>query len=287
MNKLSKIALITCSNSSVDYFEEFKDVYVLRSDINFSNGDTFADYTEIDAKTFYEHLIKNKNEDVPKTSYMTYGRMVELFTKLKNDGYTEGLAIVISSNLSGLYSASQQAAKEAGFNLTVYDSKTVAYAQFYMVKVAKEMIEDGKSVEEIVLTLNQVRDNNKVNFAVETLLYLVKNGRLSKLSGLFGTLLKIKPVLTIDAEGKVVNIEKIKTFKKALNVIIDMYFEETENKHCITHISHAHNDAAVEYIKMRIKEKYPNREIETTYLSPVVGAHAGPGAVGLGYILIN
>src|SRR5690554_2338393 len=181
---------------------------------------------------------------------MTYGRMVELFTKLKNDGYTEGLAIVISSNLSGLYSASQQAVKEAGFNLTVYDSKTVAYAQFYMVKVAKEMIEDGKSVEEIVLTLNQVRDNNKVNFAVETLLYLVKNGRLSKLSGLFGTLLKIKPVLTIDAEGKVVNIEKIKTFKKALNVIIDMYCEETENKHSVTHISHAHNDAAVEYIKM-------------------------------------
>ena len=110
-------------------------------------------------------------------------------------------------------------------------------------------------------------------FAVDTLLYLVKNGRLSRLSGTLGTMLKIKPLLTINKEGAVETVEKIKTSPKALQRVLDKYFEETKDLNVLTYISHAHNDEAVKFFTEAIHKVYPKRKIVSSYLTPVVGAH--------------
>jgi DegV family protein with EDD domain len=123
-------------------------------------------------------------------------------------------------------------------------------------------------------------------FAVDTLLYLVKNGRLSKLSGTLGTMLQLKPLLVIGDNGKVETLEKIRTVHKAHKRVLEKYIEDTKDSNVVTYISHAHADDYVEWFVEEIKKVYPNREVVVAYLTPVVGAHTGPKGIGIGYIKI-
>lgn len=279
---MSKTAVIVCSNSAIDYLDYPKDIHVFRSKIHFGN-ETYNDFVEIDAKTFYERLAKNP-EDVPKTSYETVGNMIETLNNLKKKGYDEALVITIARPLSGMHDALLNMKDEVDLKLTVFDSKILAYPESFMALTAHEMFSKGHSMDEVLKKLTFIQENNKLYFTVETLLYLVKNGRLSKLQGTLGTFLKIKPLLTFNADGGIETLEKIRTFNKALKRIVELYLEETKDENVITFISHAHNDQVVETLSKMIHEVYPERKIISAYLTPVVGAHAGPGSFALGYI---
>lgn len=280
---MTKKAVLVCSNAGLDYLDYPKDITILRSVIHFGTEETYDDFIEMDAKTFYERIDKDPNT-VPKTSYVSIGRMQEEFDRLLEEGYEEALIITIAKPLSGLYDALLNQARNAKLKITVFDSKTIAYGEAFQALEAHRLFDEGYSVKQVTKILENIRDNNKIFFAVDTLKYLVKNGRLTKLQGTLGTLLKIKPVLSFDEDGKVITLEKIKTSPKAINRIIEMYLDETKNKNVLTYLSHAHNDSAVEYITKEINKIYPERKIISSYLTPVVGAHTGPKAIGIGYI---
>ncbi|HHT55090.1 MAG TPA: DegV family protein [Acholeplasma sp.] len=285
----TKKAVLVCSNAGLDYLTYPKDIVILRSVIHFGTDETYNDFVEMDAKTFYERIAKEPN-NVPKTSYVSIGKMHEEFEKLIENGYKEALIITIAKPLSGLNEALELQAKEFEdkIKITVFDSKTIAYAEAYQALEAHRLLnEEGYEISEVVDVLKQIRENNKWFFAVDTLKYLVLNGRLSRLQGTLGTLLKIKPLLSFDEDGRVETLEKIKTTPKALRRVLDKYFEATKDKNVLTYISHAHNDEAVDYFIKEIKAVYPNREVVSSYLTPVVGAHTGPKAIGIGYIDLN
>ncbi len=282
-----KTAVLVCSNAGLDYFDFPKDIRILRSVIHFPNDDqVYEDYVGMDAETFYDRISK-KPDDVPKTSYVSVGTMIDIFKELEDEGYEEALVITISGQLSGLHEAVKRTAGSEDVNLdvTVFDSKTLAYAEAYMALEAHRMFQAGKAMDDVLRVLAFIRDNNHVYFAVDTLLYLVKNGRLSKFSGMAGTMLKLKPLLTIDEIGKVVSLEKIRTTPKAQQRVLEKYFEETEGLDVITYIAHAHTNETALRFKKIIQEKYPQRQVEIAYLTPVVGAHTGPKAIGVGYII--
>jgi len=281
-----KKAVLVCSNAGLDYLDYPNDMVILRSVIHFGTTESYDDFVELNAKDFYERIDKNPN-DVPKTSYISIGRMQEEFEKLVEKGYKEALIITIAKPLSGLNDALKLQAKnfEDKIKITVFDSKTIAYGQAFQALEAYRLLnEEGYEMDEVINVLEQIRSNNKIYFAVETLKYLVLNGRLSKLSGTIGTLLKIKPLLSFDEDGRVVTLEKIKTMPRALKRVLELYLEETKDKNVLTYISHAHNDEAVKYFIEEINKIYPERKVITSYLTPVVGAHTGPKAIGLGYI---
>ncbi|PKK94347.1 MAG: hypothetical protein CVV61_00145 [Tenericutes bacterium HGW-Tenericutes-6] len=280
---MAKIAILTCSNAGLDYLAYPKDIEILRSVIHFGTEETYDDYVEMDAKTFYERISKDP-DDIPKTSYVSPGRMTEIFEKLEKDGYDEAIVITISSKLSGLFEAVKRVGSEMNIKVTAFDSKTLAYGEAFMVLEAHRMAEKGAQTKEIIARLEKIRDNNKVFFAVDTLLYLVKNGRLSKLQGTLGTMLQMKPLLSIDDEGKVTTLEKIRTIHKAHQRVVEKYVEETQGKNVLTFISHAHADEYVDWFKNQVNLVFPEREVVVAYLTPVVGAHTGPKALGLGYI---
>ncbi len=281
---MSKVAILTCSNAGLDYLDYPKDIEILRSVIHFGNDESFNDYVDMDAKTFYER-IKANPDDIPKTSYVSIGHMIEVFESLRDKGYDQALVITISAKLSGLNEAVKRAGDEVdGLEVTSFDSKTLAYAEAFMVLEAHRLADEGKTVKDIVSHLEKIRENNKVFFAVDTLLYLVKNGRLSKLQGTLGTMLQLKPLLSIDSEGKVETLEKIRTTHKAQARVLEKYYEETKDKNVITYISHAHADEYVTHFVEEINKVYPDRKVIVAYLTPVVGAHTGPKALGLGYI---
>ncbi len=283
---MKKIAILACSNAGLDYLDYPKDIRILRSVIHFGTDESYNDFIDMDAKTFYERIKKDPN-DIPKTSYVSIGKMIETFDDLEKEGYEEALVIVISSELSGLYEAVKRTASEVNIKVTAFDSKTLAYGQAYMVLEAHRLAEKGKSVNEIVKHLEKIRDHDMIYFAVDTLLYLVKNGRLSKLQGTLGTMLQLKPLLFIGDSGKVETLEKIRTTHKAHMRVLDKYIEDTKDKHVITYISHAHADDYVDWFKTKIKEAFPKREVVVAYLTPVVGAHTGPKGIGIGYIEIE
>jgi DegV family protein with EDD domain len=281
----NKIAVVACSNACLDYFDHPYDIRILRSTLHLGDED-YLDYIDISAEDFYNRLESDKNI-FPSSSYMPLGQMIELFEGLVKDGYNQCIVVSISANMSGIYNTAQIASRDVeGLETFVFDSKTVAYPQAKMALRACEMIEEGKEVPEILKELEYIRDNNNIYFGVHTLTYLVKNGRLSNASGFIGNAMKIKPILSIDKEGKVITFEKIRTFHKAMDRILELYFEETKGKDVETFIIHANNQETYDYMTQKIREERdPNCTPFNMPLTAVVGAHSGPKTIGLGYYI--
>jgi len=280
-----KIAVITCSNACLDYMDHDSNIRVFRSSVHFGD-ETYLDYTDITADEFYRKLEDDKSI-FPSTSFFPLGEMIELYEGLVKEGYTKALVISISSHMSGIYNASLLAAKEVDdLDVTVFDSKTVAYPEAKMVILANEMVKDGKDIPEILKEIEYIRDNNKIYFAVHTLAYLVKNGRLSNASGFIGSALKIKPVLTVSKEGKVETFEKIRTFQKAVDRVLKLYYDETKGLDVEPFVIHANNPEVRDYLIKVLKENDPElKDVVSVPLTAVVGAHAGPKTIGLGYYI--
>lgn len=280
----NKIAVIACSNACLDYFDHKYDIKIFRSTLHLGEED-YLDYIDISADDFYKRLEEDKSV-FPSSSYMPLGQMIEIYEDLVKEGYNQAIVVSISSEMSGIYNTAQIAAREVeGLEVTVFDSKTVAYPEAKMALTACEMIEEGKQVPEVIKELEYIRDNNKIYFGVHTLTYLVKNGRLSNASGFIGNTLRIKPILTITKDGKVETVEKIRTFHKAVELILEKYFTETEGLNVEPFIVHANNPEIRDYMTKRILEKDPKAEVFDMPLTAVVGAHGGPKTIGLGYYI--
>ncbi len=280
-----KNAVIVCSNSGIDYIKHDYDIPVFRSVINF-DSESYDDFTEIKAEDFYKRIEIDKSA-FPTTAYVSIGKMVETFNDLKSKGYTGVVVITISKQLSGLNAAILLAAEEVSdFEVVSYDSKSLAYPQVYMALEASKMFSESKSMEEVLKKLDYIRDNNHLIFSVDTLEFLIKNGRLSKVAGAVANLMSIRPLLHIDKEGKVAPLDKTRTSKKARQLMVDLFLKEIEGKDVVVYISHASAGEYVDEVKQKVFEARPDiKEITDVFLTPVVGAHCGPRAISLGYII--
>ncbi len=282
---MNKIGLVVCGNSGIDYMKLDYPVKVLRSTLNLG-GKEYEDFVDITAEEFYKTIDANPDIDV-STSQTSTGRIAQVYQELKDEGYKEILVVVISSKLSGTYQGAILA-KEMVDDVHIYviDSKSVSYGEAYMILEAIRMIKEDKALVEIIDHLERIRDHIKIYVLVDTLKYLVKNGRLSAANGFIGTLLKIKPLLHIQSDGTLVPFEKIRTTHKAQSRLIEIINNDIHEKNVIMFVVYTNNKEKAEEIKGLISKKNPNVQIELVPLTPVVGAHAGPGTIAVGYILI-
>ena len=282
---MSKIGILVCGNSGIDYIKHDFDIPVLRS-ILFVGDKEYEDFVDITASEFYQRLIDDPSL-VPSTAQIATGVAHEKYLAMLEKGYDELLVITLSDHLSGTYAGCVLAANMIeDAKITVFDSKTVSYPEAKMALDAAKMAQEGKSLEEIIEHLEFIRDNSMIWFSVETLRYLVKNGRLSGAAGFMGSLMKIKPMLEVTKEGKVESIEKIRTSTKATIRIIEKFLQEVEGKDVEAFIINTNNDKRVQFVADEVLKVRPDiRNINVYPLTPVVGAHAGPGTVGIGYIL--
>lgn len=284
---MKKTKVIVCSNSGIDYIKHNYDIEVFRSIVQYSEEEKYDDYTEISAEDFYKRLITDKNS-FPHTAYVSPGKMIETFEKAKKDGYDSALVITIAKPLSGLYNAVELYKKEVdGFDVTVYNSRCLSYPEALMALEAAKMFKEGKSMKDVLNRLDYIRDNNHFYVSVDTLEYLIKNGRLSRVSGMLANMLSIRPLLDLDEEGKVRTLEKIRTAKAARKRMIDKFLEAIEKKDVIPFIVHAAAEKAkIDEVRSSVLAIRPDlKEINDYLLTPVVGAHTGPETVCLGYIL--
>ncbi len=281
---MKKLGLMVCTNSAIDYIDHDIDVRVVRSTILLGDNE-YVDYEELTADKFYDKLEENPSL-FPKTAMPSTGKMLEFYQALKDEGCDTILFVTISSQMSGIYSNAIIASRMIeGVDIHVFDSKSVGYIECKLIFTAHEGYLAGKSIEEIIEDLEYIRDNNKIYFAVSDLRYLVKNGRLSNAQAFMANILKIKPLLEINKEGKVVSIEKIRTFKSAVNRVIEKFLEETENIDVTPFIIHANNPETAQFVREKVLEFRPvYKDIPDYLLTPAVGAHSGPKAITIGYI---
>lgn len=286
---MNKIKVVLCSNSGIDYVDHPYDIEVFRSIVQYSADEKYDDFTEISAETFYSRLINDKAA-FPHTAYVTPGHMIEVFEQAKEDGYKGALVIVIAKPLSGLHDAVKLIGSQVDdFDVRVYNSCTISYPQALMGIEAARMFSEDKSIEEVIKRLDYIRDNHKFYVAVDTLEYLIKNGRLSRIAGAFANMLKIRPVLQLDKEGRVETLEKVRTSTGARKRIVELFLEDIKGKKVIPFISHAYaSNEVLDGICQSIMASRPDiTEIKKYPLTPVVGAHTGPGAVALGYLIVE
>lgn len=280
-----KIGLVICGNSGVDYMKLDYPVKMIRSTLNV-NGEEYEDYVDIQAKDFYNMVVENPNIDV-STSQTSTGKIASVYEELKEEGYTDVIVIVISSKLSGTYQGAILAKELVrDINVYVFDSRSVSYGQAYLALEAIRLIKEGKKTVEIINHLERIRDRIYIYVLVDTLKFLVKNGRLSATSGFIGTLLKIKPLLHIQKDGSLVPYEKIRTRQKAQSRLIEIIEEKIREKNVILFIAYTNNLDNAEQLKAELQRIRKDVPIELVPLTPVVGAHAGPGTLGIGYIEI-
>lgn len=280
-----KIGISTDVNAGLDYVSNPYDIKVLRSSVNME-GQVYIDGIDIRADEFYEKLSKvEKKEDIPSTSAPALGDIYDLFDYYVENGYTHIIHFPISFALSATGSTVKQVSEEYKdkLNVTVIDTKAACFIQGYLAMNAAKMASEGATPEEIVARSNYLIEHRSIFFVVDSLDYLVKNGRLSGATGLIGNLLKIKPILELNDEGKIVQFEKIKTTKKARQRVVELVLDYIkEEKNVKVMLFHTLALEAAEELKQLVHEARPDiKDIEIHYVTPAVGAHIGCGVAGI------
>ena len=280
-----KIGISTDVNAGLDYINNPYDIKVLRSSVNME-GQVYVDGIDNRADEFYDKLSKvEKKEDIPSTSAPALGDIYDLFDYYVENGYTHIIHFPISFALSATGSTVKQVSEEYKdkLNVTVIDTKAACFIQGYLAMNAAKMASEGATPEEIVARSNYLIEHRSIFFVVDSLDYLVKNGRLSGATGLIGNLLKIKPILELNNEGKIVQFEKIKTTKKARQRVVELvldYIKDAENVKVM--LFHTLALEVVEELKQSVQEARPDiKDIEIHYVTPAVGAHIGCGVAGI------
>lgn len=280
---MNKIAIISDCNAGLDYVEGGNQIPVLRSVINFGE-EHYVDGIDIKADEFYLKL--NETGIIPSTSAPTVGEAMTLIEKLIDEGYTDVIMYSISYQLSSIGQMVANLQSEyPNINIHVVDTKAAAYMQGFLAMDAKRMVYEGRTVREILDRSYYLIDNSHAYFIVDDLSYLVKNGRLSGAQGFLGGLLKIKPVLELNKEGKIVSKEKIKTHRKAVERALSLFLDEIgghKNLKVLVFHTQREDDAnqIIEHLKAQLGE---NTDIELHTVTPAVGAHIGCGILGFGY----
>ncbi len=273
------------STSCLDYYKEPHDVDIIRIKL-LDHGKELLDGTEITADDFYARLRKEPSW-IPKTSQPAIGELVNYFEELAKKGFKEAFVTTLSKELSGSYNAVKQAAElvKDQIKVTVYDTKTVCFSEGYIALEADRLFKVGKKTEEVIEKLNQLRDNNTIFFAVDDLTQLYNNGRLSGAQAFFGKLLKIKPILQVQGNGKIVSIEKTRNIKNALKSITNHVKEYTKDREFFAHIVYAGNPDLKAYFEEVLQAELGLSGLYEAPSTPVVGAHIGPDVVGIGVFL--
>ena len=240
----------------------------------------------MDHKTYYDKMRAGAH---PTTSALNEFVYLEYFEPILAEG-NDLLFIAFSSQLSAtinaIYSAREQLLeKYPERQFIVVDTLSISGPQTLLVIKAHEMYKAGASIEEVAAWLEENKLRAQAWFTVDDLVYLKRGGRVSPAAAAIGTLLDLKPILTETCEGKLAAAEKVRGRRKALNYIVDKAVENiVDPKESIALVLHADVPAEAERLRDMTAAKLPDLTLRIENVGPVIGAHAGPGALALCFI---
>jgi DegV family protein with EDD domain len=244
-------------------------------------GKSYLSGVDLQPEEFYRLL--SRTEAFPTTSQPSAGEFAELYRQLaKQDANI--LSIHVSSGLSGTINAARTGAKmvpEA--NITFFDSLTLSCPLGWQVEAAARAVQLSWDIDRILQRLEAIRQQATGVFTLPLLKYLIHGGRISHLKGLVASLLNIKPIISVDKiSGKYISLGQEVTLKRAIHKMADLITETfAEGSRLRIQMLHANNLEGLEILRHRLDQLFKCQYLPSTSIAPVLGAHTGPGLVGL------
>ncbi len=275
---MNKIALIT--DSSCDLTKEIISKYNIRVvplRIIYKDRE-YIDRVNIEPQEVYDNLTK----EIPTTSMPSMQDIDDAFSAVEHEGYTHVIAITISSGLSGTFNTVKLVSENHPNLIScIFDSKTLSAGLGALVVECGNLIAEGKAFEEIVNTLPSIKERISVYYVLETLEYLKKGGRIGKVAGTIGELLNLKPIISVDDEGKYFTYAKVRGRKQSISRLADTAKEVLATAKAKLFILQG---GAMEEGR-KLYESFINMKNVTSLhfsdISPALGVHTGPGLLGI------
>lgn len=246
--------------------------------------EAFRDKVDMTPEQFYERLPRSPA--LPTTSQPSPVEYMNVYRRIQEQ-YPGSpiLSFHISSGLSGTYQSAVLAKsmlEEDGEAITVVDSLSASYGFGFMVVEAARLAQQGQEPAAILEQVERLRQSRKLYFLVDTLEYLQKGGRIGKASAILGTLLNIKPILSIDAEGIIYAVEKVRGRKKAVARMIELFKADLPGVININvAVGHTAEPASGEEFLKELAGHFTLKEKVLTNVGPVVGSHVGNGTLAV------
>src|SRR6202521_2508524 len=241
------------------------------------DGQSLLDGVDITPAEFYRRLPRATTH--PTTSQPSPGRFAETYAALL-ENHESIVSIHISEKLSGTVASARQAADMTDpKRIRVIDSEVVSMSLGLVALVASTLASRGADPEAIEAKVIAMRPHLQTYFSVATLEFLRRGGRIGRANALLGSVLQVKPVLCI-RDGLVTPLERVRTFERALNRVVVLAREVDRGRGVCVIVGHADAKADAERIGRELEPIAETLMIQP--LGPVVGAHAGPGVVGVG-----
>ncbi len=250
------------------------------------NGEILRDGVDIQPKDFYERLATDKN--LPSTSQATPEEFRNVYSTLLDQGY-EILSVHISSKLSGTIDSALQAKKSLkSDSIEIIDSLSTSMAMGFQVLSVLRMAKMGATLAECKATALEAINHSGVYFAVNTLEFLHRGGRIGGAAAFLGHMLNLKPLLELK-DGKIEAVEKVRTLSKTIDRLLDLAEAKLEGANGPIRLSavHGNSPAEAEELLKRAIKRFPASQVSEAVISsisPVLGTHTGPGALGLAYM---
>jgi DegV family protein with EDD domain len=216
------------------------------------------------------------------TSRPTPGDFVAAYRRALDEGAERLVSIHLSSELSGTWDAARLAASQVGEHIvTVIDTRSAAMGAGFAVLAAARSAASGADADAVAQTAREIAAATRTFFVVDTLEYLRRGGRIGSAAAVLGSALAVKPVLHVQ-DGKVVPLEKVRTTARALNRLVQRAVEAAGEGPVSVAVHHLAAADRAERLATELRERIPDlRELHVSELGAAIGAHVGPGAVGI------
>ena len=242
--------------------------------------ESLRDGIDIDHSTFYKTLANDDN--LPTTSQPSVQDFIEVYKPIVDAG-SQIISIHVSSKLSATYNAALQAKAAIGPNapIEIVDSQQVSVGLGLTVLKAAQAIKETRELSDILSLIHNIRSRIEVYVVVDTLEFLEKGGRIGKAAAFLGSMLKVKPILTMK-EGEVRPLERVRTRIKAINRLAELANSAGHIEDMF--IFHNTTPEDCQSLQNTLTKQLNLKTITLCKLGPVGGTHAGPGALGLGFL---
>lgn len=278
-----KTAVVLDSGSN--YFNEnINKAGIFAVPLQIIDGDkAYLESVEISVKEVND---KMENGIRLQTSLPILGEIEQVFQKIKSEGYDNILAVPITSGLSGTIQAMKNAADIADIQIDFIDCYTTMYIQLYCGLRARDLLDEGKSIQEVKNTLKEAILNSNTFIVPDNLKHLSAGGRLSPLAARLGGLLRIKPILHLDesTKGVIDPFDKVRTMNRALKRVVEAFQEAGVDETYDIMLTDVNNKKDADIMEAELKEAFPNTNIIRRPLISTVSAHVGIGTIALQYI---
>jgi DegV family protein with EDD domain len=255
---------------------EVVDLYIV-----FEGERTERESSITDYPAFFEEL--RSAETLPTTSQPSVGDFMSTYEPLLAAG-KDIVSIHISAGLSGTADSARQAAQslDDGGRIKVIDSTTAAGGLGILVLTAAHAAEKGASADEIEQLVAEAREDLKMWFAIDTLEFLKRGGRIGAASAWIGSTLKVKPILTVESE--MTPVERVRTSKRMFERMVDYARQRHESGRDAWVVQHIAAPEEAAELADRCREIFGNDPLFVSEIGPVLSAHTGPGLLGVGSI---